>query len=70
VYLLPPGVPGDSGGGFMDAQGRIVGVLVSLNSIPPGSNGLSDLGRALAYAQKHSGLKGLQLVKGTETFSR
>jgi len=69
VYVLPPGVPGDSGGGFMDAEGRIVGVLVSLNSLPPGSNGLSDLGRALAYAQKHSGLKGLHLVEGTASFT-
>lgn len=69
VYVLPPGVPGDSGGGFMDAKGQVVGVLVSLNSLPPGSNGLSDLGRALAYAQKHAGLKGLHLVHGTETFT-
>jgi hypothetical protein len=69
VYVLPPGVPGDSGGGFMDADGRIVGVLVSLNSLPPASNGLSDIGRALAYAQKHSGLKGLRLVQGTESFT-
>jgi hypothetical protein len=69
VYLIPPGVPGDSGGGFMDADGRVVGVLVSLNSLPPASNGLSDLGRALAYAQKHSGLKGLRLVPGTESFT-
>ena len=69
VYVLPPGVPGDSGGGFMDKQGRVVGVLVSLNSLPPASNGLSDLGRALAYAQKHSGMKGLRLVPGTESFT-
>lgn len=69
VYLLPPGVPGDSGGGFMNGDGQIVGVLVSLNGLPPGTNGLTDLAQALAYAQKHSGIKGLELVKGTESFS-
>lgn len=69
VYLIPPGVPGDSGGGFLDKNGNAVGVLVSLNSLPPASNGLSDLGRVLAYAQKHSGLKGLRLVLGTEKFN-
>lgn len=69
VYLLPPGVPGDSGGGLINSQGRAVGVLISLNTLPPGSNGATDLSRALAYAQKHSGIKGLKLVPGTESFS-
>lgn len=69
VYILPPGVPGDSGGGLMDGQGRAFGVLISLNTMPPGSNGAADLAKALAYAQKHSGIKGLALVPGTEPFS-
>ncbi|GAA0618979.1 hypothetical protein GCM10009547_21700 [Sporichthya brevicatena] len=69
VYLLPPGVPGDSGGGLMDSRGRAAGVLISLNTLPPGTNGLTDLARALAYAQQHSGLKGLTLVPGTEAFT-
>lgn len=69
VFLLPPGVPGDSGGGLIDSQGRAFGVLISLNTLPPGSNGATDVAHALAYAQKHSGIKGLQLVPGTEPFS-
>ena len=69
VYLLPPGVPGDSGGGLVDGQGRAFGVLISLNTIPPGANGVTDLAKAFAYAQKHSGFKGLTLVPGTEAFS-
>jgi hypothetical protein len=69
VYLLPPGVPGDSGGGLMDSQGRAFGILISLNTLPPGSNGASDLAKAHAYAQAHSGFKGLQLEPGTEAFA-
>ena len=70
VYMVPPGVPGDSGGGYLTGDGQAVGELVSVNGIPPGSNGLIDIGRALGYAQAHSGLKGLELVKGTEPFTR
>ncbi|HUR75563.1 MAG TPA: serine protease [Sporichthya sp.] len=69
VYLLPPGVPGDSGGGLLDGQGRAFGILASLNTLPPASNGVCDFAKALAYAQAHSGIKGLELVPGTEPFS-
>lgn len=69
AYLLLPGVPGDSGGGYLDAQGRAFGVLVSLNTVPAGSNGLTDVGKALAYARAHSGIKGLKLEPGTERFA-
>ena len=69
VYLLPPAVPGDSGGGLINGQGLAFGVLISLDSMPPGSNGAADLAKALAYARKHSGIKGLALVPGTEPFS-
>lgn len=69
VYVLPSGVPGDSGGGFMNGQGQAFGVLITLNTMPPGSNGAADLAHALAYAQKHSGIKGLKLVPGTEQFA-
>ncbi len=68
VYLLPPGVPGDSGSGLLDGQGRAFGVLISLDTVPPASNGATDLGKALAYARQHSGIPGLALVPGTEPF--
>lgn len=69
VYLATPGVPGDSGGGYLDGAGGAIGELVSLNTIPPGSNSLTDIAKALAYARAHSGIKGLKLVPGTEPFT-
>jgi hypothetical protein len=69
VYLLTPGVPGDSGGPALDAQGRALGVVTAFNFVPPASNGLTDLGHALDYARAHSGIKGLQLALGTERFA-
>ncbi|MDF9717428.1 hypothetical protein INN71_05630 [Nocardioides sp. ChNu-153] len=69
VYTLTPGVPGDSGSGFLDAQGRALGTLSTLALAPlPASNGVGDLSRELAYAQQHSGIAGLALVPGTEPF--
>ena len=65
-----PGIPGDSGSGFLDADGRAVGTLSTVAIAPlAGSNGLGDLQRELRYAQRHSGIAGLRLVPGTEPFS-
>jgi len=70
LYTATPGIPGDSGSAFLDAQGKAVGVLSTLGLAPlPASNNIGDLGRELAYAQAHSGIAGLQLVLGTEPFS-
>ena len=70
VYTLTPGVPGDSGSGFLDDQGRALGVLSTLAIAPlAGSNGVGDLNHELGYAQAHSGIAGLALVPGTEPFS-
>ncbi|HEY3604177.1 MAG TPA: trypsin-like peptidase domain-containing protein [Sporichthyaceae bacterium] len=70
TYFLSPGIPGDSGSAVLDAQGRALGVLSSLVTTPtPGSNGVSDLQRMLAYAQDMSGIVGLRLVAGTKPFS-
>jgi hypothetical protein len=69
VLTLTPGVPGDSGSAFLDAGGRALGVLSTLALLPvPGSNGVGDLPRELAYAQRTSGIAGLQLAVGTEPF--
>lgn len=68
VYTATPGIPGDSGSGVLDAAGRAIGTLSTLAVLPfPGSNGVSDLSRALAYARAH-GVPGLALVPGTEAF--
>ena len=69
VYTLTPGIPGDSGSGFLDAQGRAFGTLSTVAIAPlPASNGVSDLAKQLAYAQAN-GFAGVQLVEGTEPFS-
>jgi len=70
VYTVTPGIPGDSGSGFMSADGKALGVLSTVAIAPlAGSNGVGDLGKELAYAQANSGIAGLGLVNGTEPFS-
>jgi hypothetical protein len=70
VYTVTPGVPGDSGSGFLDSEGNALGTLSTLAIAPlAGSNGVGDLERELGYAQQHSGIAGLRLVPGTEPFS-
>ena len=69
VYTVTPGIPGDSGSGFLDASGRAFGVLSTVAIAPlPASNGVGDLAHELAWAQAH-GWSGLQLVPGTEAFT-
>jgi hypothetical protein len=63
-----PGVPGDSGSAILDGQGRALGTLSTLGLSVPAINGVGDLGRELAYARAHSGIAGLTLVLGTESF--
>lgn len=69
VVTLTPGVPGDSGSGFMNEGGQAFGVLSTLQIAPlAGSNGVGDLGKELAYARAH-GFPNLQLVNGTQPFN-
>jgi hypothetical protein len=70
VYTVTPGIPGDSGSGFLDARGGALGTLSTVAIAPvPGENGLGDLAKELAFAQRHSGIAGLRLVEGTVPFS-
>ncbi|HEY0644812.1 MAG TPA: hypothetical protein VGD39_15400 [Nocardioides sp.] len=70
VYTVTPGVPGDSGSAFLDAEGNALGVLSTLAIAPlAGSNGVGDVAHELAYAQANGGIAGLRLVPGTEPFS-
>ena len=65
-----PGIPGDSGSGFLGPDGRAMGVLSTLSIFPqPLSNGVVNLHLALRYAQRWSGIDGLRLVRGTLPFS-
>lgn len=69
VYTVSPGIPGDSGSGFLDSAGRAFGVLSTVQIAPlAGSNGVGNLAKEIAYAQTH-GVSGLALVPGTEAFS-
>ncbi|WP_103382254.1 serine protease [Pseudonocardia dioxanivorans] len=71
VYTTSPGVPGDSGSGYLDANGGAVAVLSTLNLAPlPVSNGVADLARALAYANEYGGLGPIALVPGTRAFTQ
>jgi hypothetical protein len=68
VYTVTPGIPGDSGSGFLDGSGQAFGVLSTVAVAPlPLSNGVGDLAHEIAYAQAH-GFPGLSLVTGTEPF--
>jgi S1-C subfamily serine protease len=69
IYTATPGIPGDSGSGFLDASGKAFGVLSTVAIAPlAGSNGVGSLAKEIAYAQAH-GISGLALVNGTEPFS-
>lgn len=71
VRTSTPGLPGASGAPFLDAQGRALGVLSTLNLAPGlGSNGVVDLQRALNYMQTHKGgLGDIRLVEGKQPFN-
>lgn len=69
VITLTPGIPGDSGSGFLNEKGEAFGVLSTLQIAPlAGTNGVGDLAEELAYMRAHSGFAAMQLVPGTEPF--
>lgn len=71
VYTVTPGIPGDSGSGFMDANGGAIGILSTVQLAPlAGSNGVGDLPREIAYLHANAPeFAGVNLVPGTEPFS-
>lgn len=70
IYSASPGVPGDSGSGYLDSRGRAIGVLSTLAIAPaPASNNATSLAKALAYLDANdSGLRGVSLATGTLPF--
>jgi hypothetical protein len=69
VSTVSPGIPGDSGSGFMDDSGKALGILSTLQIAPvAGSNGVGDLPKELAYMRSHGG-PDLTLAQGTEAFT-
>ena len=68
VYTVTPGIPGDSGSGYMNSDGGALGVLSTVQFAPlAGSNGVGTLAKELAYANNVTGL-GLTVAKGTTAF--
>jgi len=69
VVTLTPGIPGDSGSGFMNGSGEAIGVLSTLQLAPlPATNGVGDLDKELAYLRANTSFGEVQLVPGTQAF--
>ena len=69
VYTVSPGIPGDSGSGFMTATGQAIGVLSTLAIAPvAGSNGVGDLRHELDWMHANTSFTGVGLVNGTQPF--
>ena len=70
VYTATPGIPGDSGSGFLDSSGNAIGVLSTVQIAPlAGSNGVGDLAREIAYMQANSSFTTTTVVPGTTPFN-
>jgi hypothetical protein len=69
AYTLTPGIPGDSGSGFMNDSGQAIGVLSTVELLPrAGSNNFGDISKEIAYMHANSSI-GANLVPGTEPFN-
>ena len=71
VATVPPGIPGDSGSGYVSSDGSALGLLSTLNFVPqPGTNSVSDLRSALDYANASGDLDNdVDLVPGDQPFT-
>jgi Trypsin len=68
VYTATPGIPGDSGSGFLDSSGNAIGVLSTVQIAPlAGSNGVGDLAREITYM--HANANGANVAPGTQPFN-
>lgn len=64
VLMVRPGVPGDSGSGYLDARGRALGQLSTISVGTAGvGNTIGNLAKEIAYAQTH-GMSGLTVNRG------
>jgi hypothetical protein len=70
IIAKSPGIPGDSGSAYVDADGRAIGTLSTLAISRLLVNRLGDLREELAYARRNSGIRGLKLELGTAPFNR
>jgi hypothetical protein len=69
VYTVTPGIPGDSGSGFLNASGGAIGTLSTVQLAPlAAANGVGDLAKEIAYMHANSSI-GANVVPGTEPFN-
>ena len=69
VYTATPGIPGDSGSGFLNSAGQAIGILSTVQLAPlAGANGVGDLPKELAYMHANSSFSGVNLVPGDLPF--
>jgi hypothetical protein len=69
VYTATPGIPGDSGSGFLNGAGQAFGVLSTVQLAPfPASNGVGDLAKEIGYMRANTSSTAT-LVPGTEPFN-
>lgn len=70
VSTTTPGFAGDSGSGYLDAEGRAFGLLSTIiEQDGQVFNGVTDLAMALDYAVANSDLGDVALMNGTKPFS-
>jgi hypothetical protein len=70
VYTVTPGIPGDSGSGFLDSGGNAIGVLSTVQIAPlAASNGVGDLAREIGYMHANSSFGGVNVAPGTQPFN-
>jgi len=71
VLTVSPGIPGDSGSAFLDANGDALGILSTLGVGVPGgvTNNIGDISMEIAYMHAHSSFTGVELVPGTSAFN-
>jgi hypothetical protein len=72
VQTSTPGLPGDSGSGYLDADGRAFGVLSTEIELAGGEivNGVTHLAPALEYAAAHGGPDVAVVEGGVPFFAR
>src|SRR5205807_7264440 len=70
VYTLTPGIPGDSGSGFLNSTGQAFGILSTVQILPlAGANGVGSVALELNYLHAHdASFAGVQLANGTQPF--
>jgi len=69
VYTATPGIPGDSGSGFMNSAGQAIGILSTVQIAPlAGSNGVGDIQKEIAYMHANSSFSSVNVVPGDVPF--